>query len=60
MTTRSECLAGTCPCSRPEYPGPDHRCPTDPRPLDEIERERFAQTYRPFEDDEGTPVTFRQ
>jgi hypothetical protein len=59
MTTRAQCLAGTCPCSRPEYPGDDHECPPDPRNADEIENERYRQSYRPYENDEGIPVTFR-
>jgi hypothetical protein len=59
MTTRADCLAGVCPCSRPEYPGDDHRCPADPRSFDEIERERDRELYRPFEEDEGIPVVLR-
>jgi hypothetical protein len=53
MTTRAECLAATCPCSRPEYPGDNHHCPPDPRRIDEID----AQSYRPYEADEGIPLS---
>jgi hypothetical protein len=56
MTTRADCLRGTCPCSRPEYPGPDHQCPPDTRSFEEIENERHRQLNRPFEEDEGVPV----
>lgn len=58
MTTRDDCLAGTCPCSRPEYPGDDHQCPPDPRSFGEREADWYRQSYRPFENDEGIPVAF--
>lgn len=56
MTTRNDCSAGVCPCSRPEYPGPDHQCPPDPRSFEEVERDRDRQLNRPFEEDEGVSV----
>jgi hypothetical protein len=56
----ANCLAGTCPCSRPEHPGADHVCPSDPRTLEELEAERYRQSYRPFEEDEGIRVEIRQ
>lgn len=59
MTTRAECLAGTCPCSRPEYPGDDHHCPPNPRSIDERENDWYRQSYRPYESDEGIPVNIR-
>ena len=56
MTTYSQCLAGTCPCSRPENPGPDHQCPPDPRSYAEIENETYKELNRPYEEDEGTSI----
>jgi hypothetical protein len=57
MATRAECLARTCPCSRPEYPGDAHRCPPDPRSYEQIERDNYRQSYRPYEEDDGLSVT---
>lgn len=56
MVTRDDCLAGICPCNRPENPGRDHLCPTDPRSFEDVERERDWQLDRPFEEDEGVRV----
>jgi hypothetical protein len=56
MTTYADCLAGVCPCSRPEQPAPDHQCPPDGLTIDEREREFERQNYRPYEEDEGTSI----
>jgi hypothetical protein len=58
MTTRAQCLAGVCPCSRPEYPGAGHECPPDPRSFEEREEDWYRQSYRPYENDEGISVAF--
>ena len=45
--TYRDCLDGVCPCSRPEPPAPDHRCPSDGLTDEQREAEWEAQTYRP-------------